>query len=72
MERLALEGIFIRAMGYEEGRKYTRIYSNTMPVQNLDDADQVFTTMEQLYHSLELTQFLNKINKVIDDLKEAE
>ncbi|WP_391206641.1 PD-(D/E)XK nuclease family protein [Psychrobacillus sp. L4] len=72
LERLALEGIFIRAMGYEEGRKYTRIYSNSMLVQNPDNADQVFTAMEQLYQSPQFTQFLNKINKVIDDIKESE
>ncbi|MFF2754016.1 PD-(D/E)XK nuclease family protein [Psychrobacillus sp. NPDC058041] len=70
LERLALEGISIRAMGYEEGRKYTRIYSNSMPVQNSEDADQVFAAMEQLYQSPEFKQFLNKINKVIDNIKE--
>lgn len=72
LDRLATEGIFIRAMGYEEGRKYTRIYSNSMPVQNPEDAEQILVAMEKLYRSSEFTEFLYKVNKVIDDIKEVE
>ena len=72
LERLATEEISIRAMGYEEGRKYTRIYSNSMSVQNPEDANQVLYAMEQLYQSSKFNEFLNKLNKVIDDIKKAE
>ena len=64
LERLATEGIFIRAMGYEEGRKYTRVYSNSMSVQNPEDTEQVLFAMEQLYRSSEFTEFYIKSIKL--------
>ncbi|KXH86967.1 hypothetical protein [Sporosarcina sp. HYO08] len=48
LKSLEEQGIPVRALAYEEGRSFTRIYSQAVSVENMEDAGELKTAMDQL------------------------
>ncbi|WP_252504414.1 PD-(D/E)XK nuclease family protein [Sporosarcina sp. Marseille-Q4943] len=42
------QGIPVRALAFEEGRRFTRIYSRAVPVENMEDAEELKAAMNEL------------------------
>lgn len=38
----------MRSLAYEEGRRFTRIYSRALPVENSENAEELKTAMDKL------------------------
>ncbi|GKV56577.1 hypothetical protein NCCP2222_25240 [Sporosarcina sp. NCCP-2222] len=68
LQRLEEQGIPVRALAYEEGRKYTRIYSRAVPVANLEDAAELRGAMEQLVRSHEFEMLRGQVQRAIEKL----
>ncbi len=66
--RLEEEGVPVRALAYEEGRKYTRIFSRAISVGNIEDADELRNAMIQLMDSTEYGDIRDRIRRTIGAL----
>lgn len=62
------EGVPVRALAYEEGRKYTRIFSRAVPVGNIEDADELRRAMVRLTDSSEYREIRERILRAIGSL----
>ncbi|KZE37234.1 hypothetical protein AV656_11725 [Bhargavaea cecembensis] len=62
------EGVQVRALAYEEGRKYTRIFSRAVPVGNIEDANKLRTAMVQLMDGAEYGDMRDRIQRAIGSL----
>lgn len=68
LQRLEEQGIPVRALAYEEGRKYTRIYSRAVTVENLEDAAELKGAMGQLVRSHEFEMLRGQVQRAIEKL----
>ena len=48
LKSLEAHGIRVRALAYEEGRLYTRIYSRAVPVKDTENAEELKMAMDEL------------------------
>lgn len=62
------EGVPVRALAYEEGRRFTRIFSRAVPVGNIEDADELRQAMVQLMNSTEYGDMCDRIQRAIGAL----
>ncbi|MCM3086802.1 PD-(D/E)XK nuclease family protein [Bhargavaea ginsengi] len=62
------EGVPVRTLAYEEGRRYTRIFSRAVPVENIEDAEELRQVMVQLMDSAEYRDMRNRIRRAIGSL----
>lgn len=68
LSRLEEEGVPVRALAYEDGRRFTRIFSNAVPVGNIEDADELRHGMVQLLNSAEYGDMRNRIRRAVESL----
>lgn len=68
LSRLQEEGVPVRALAYEEGRKYSRIFSRAVPVGNIEDTDELRQAMIRLMDSKEYGDMRDQIRRAINGL----
>ncbi|MGN7387876.1 PD-(D/E)XK nuclease family protein [Sporosarcina sp. SAFN-015] len=68
LKSLEEQGIPVRALAYEEGRRFTRIYSKAVPVENLEDAAELKTAMDALVAHKGYAAFRDGVAKAIAGL----
>lgn len=68
LEQIEKNGVPVRALAYEEGRRYTRIYSYAVPVEDLEDPVAIERAMKQLVSSLAYKETMVKIKQAIKAL----
>jgi hypothetical protein len=67
LNKLEANGVKINNRAKEPGRKYTRIYTNTLAIKDWTDSEEVFEVMEKLYEKRELIQVKNKAIEAVDN-----
>ena len=55
----------MRALAYEEGRRFTRIYSRAIPVKDMEDAEKLKTAMNELVSNREYVAVREGIARAI-------
>ena len=68
LKSLEEQGIPVRALAYEEGRRFTRIYSKAVPVENLEDAAELKAAMDTLVADKGYVAFRDGVAKTIAGL----
>lgn len=68
LKSLEEQGIPVRALAFEEGRRFTRIYSKAVPVENMEDAEELKATMDALVSDREYVAVRERIAGVIASL----
>lgn len=68
MEAIQEEGIKFNAQGLKLTAKYTRIYSNHMNIQSLEESN-IIALFDELYHDEELQSILAKLQIIFDEMK---
>ncbi|WP_301107438.1 PD-(D/E)XK nuclease family protein [Sporosarcina sp.] len=68
LKTLEAEGIVIRALAFEEGRKYTKIFSELVQVEDWKDAVRVMDSMKSLYTGPAYQGLKNKIYRAVKSL----
>ncbi|MCG7344814.1 PD-(D/E)XK nuclease family protein [Sporosarcina sp. ACRSL] len=63
------QGIPVRALAYEEGRRFTRIYSRAVPVEDMEDTEELKVAMEQLFSANEYIAVREGIARAIEGLR---
>lgn len=66
LSRLEEQGVSFRSTGKLEGKKYTRIFTQTTTVSDWADKKTVLEAMNQLYHDSELNSTFKKIALAIE------
>jgi len=69
LRRLEEHGVPVRALAYEEGRKYTRIYSSSVPVTDMENPVEIETAMDKLAAGSNYKEMKNSIELAIADLR---
>lgn len=68
LKHLEQHGIPIRALAYEEGRRFTRIYSRFVPVNDMEDPVELEMAMEKLMADSNYKETRNRIGRAVADL----
>ncbi len=68
LKSLEEQGIPVRSLAYEEGRRFTRIYSRALPVENMEYAEELKVAMDQLVSASEYVSLRGGIARAITDL----
>ncbi|SDD84399.1 PD-(D/E)XK nuclease superfamily protein [Bhargavaea beijingensis] len=68
LSQLEAEGVPVRALSYEEGRRFTRIFSRAVPVGNIEDATELGEAMVRLMDSAEYCEMRGRIRRAIESL----
>jgi hypothetical protein len=71
LKSLEEQGISVRTLAYEEGRRFTRIYSKAVPVENMEDAAELQAAMDALVSASEYVTARDGIAKAIESLQLA-
>ncbi|MHA6260582.1 PDDEXK-like family protein [Sporosarcina sp. CAU 1771] len=71
LKQLEAKGVPVRALAYEEGRKFTRIYSRAVPIGNSEDFIEIEQAMNELYACREFQEVREQISQAINELIEA-
>jgi hypothetical protein len=66
---LEQHGIPVRALAYEEGRLFTRIYSRAVPIKDMEDAEELKLAMDELIRQREYVTVRKGIVLAIEDLR---
>lgn len=61
-------GIPVRALAFEEGRRFTRIYSRAVHVENIEDAEQLKAAMDALVADREYVAVREGIARAVESL----
>lgn len=69
LKSLEEEGIPVRALAFEEGRRFTRIYSKAIPVENMEDAEELKAAMDGLIADHEYVAVRERIARVVEGLR---
>lgn len=69
LKRLEEHGVPIRALAYEEGRRFTRIYSRAVPVDDMEDPVELEMAMDALVADSNYKETRNRIGLAIADLR---
>lgn len=62
------QGIPVRALAFEEGRRFTRIYSKAVPVENMEDVAELKVAMDGLVADQEYVAVRERIARVVESL----
>ena len=65
LKSLEEQGIPVRALAYEEGRRFTRIYSRAVPVKDMEDAEELKMAMDELVSNREYVAVREGIARAI-------
>lgn len=68
LEKLEDEGVTIRALAYEEGRRFTRIYSEALQVADMDDSVELAGAMNRLVQDQKYQVICSQISRAITAL----
>lgn len=68
LNRLEANGIRISERAKQPGRKYTRIFTKNLPINDWGDVDEVCEKMEKLYENKELSEMKELVVQVIDNM----
>lgn len=66
LNELELSGIKISERAKEPGRKYTRIYTDTISIKDWSDSEEIYEKMETLYNKKDFISTKNKAIKAVD------
>ncbi|GEN82872.1 hypothetical protein SLU01_11840 [Sporosarcina luteola] len=69
LKSLEEQGIPVRALAFEEGRRFTRIYSKAIPVENMEDAEELKAAMDGLIADHEYVAVRERIARVVEGLR---
>lgn len=61
--------IKINERAKDPGRKYSRIYTKTSPIEDWDDSDEVFETMKKLYEDEDMAELKKKAIVAVQTFK---
>ena len=66
LNELELSGIKISERAKEPGRKYTRIYTDTISIKDWSDSEEIYEKMETLYNKKDFISTKNKAIEAVD------
>ncbi len=66
LKQLEISGIKISERAKEPGRKYTRIYTDTISIKDWSDSEEIYEKMETLYNKKDFISTKNKAIEAVD------
>ncbi|WP_342542438.1 PD-(D/E)XK nuclease family protein [Paenisporosarcina sp. FSL H8-0542] len=69
LQALQNEGILIRDISFEDGKKYTGIYTSFLPLSNWESKETISQAMMQLYENTEYQELNERIKRALSNLE---
>jgi hypothetical protein len=69
LHALRNQGIVIRDSAFEDGKKYTGIYTSFLPLTNWESKEAISKTMIQMYEAAEYQELKGKIERALISIK---
>lgn len=69
LKQIEKQGIPVRALAFEEGRRFTRIYSRAVPIDDVDDPVLIGKAMKQLVSDSDYEETVLRIERAINELR---
>ncbi|MGF7012306.1 hypothetical protein M2145_001014 [Lachnospiraceae bacterium PF1-21] len=69
LETLQQQGVKIKESAKQPGKKYTRIFSQTVPIKDWGDEDEVFEAMKKLFNRNDLATVIEQVTRGINQFQ---
>ena len=69
LHALRNQGIVIRDSAFEDGKKYTGIYTSFLPLNHWDSKEAISQAMIQMYEAAEYQELKGKIERALISIK---